>query len=92
MYSRLICSPRAGLTAPHARSMPGYVARRPSPFVGLLYFLLDGLGIISFIASIIVLCLLAEPGPQISSFAPQTHSAHRAAAADPIGDFIRGAR
>ena len=49
---------------------------------------LEALGVVAFVASVFVLCFLAEPQPQASSFALQPRVAHHDHAADPIGALI----
>jgi hypothetical protein len=49
------------------------------------------LGLVGFVATILVLAYLAEPGPQTSTFGAK-HVAFAAPAGDPIGALIREGR
>jgi hypothetical protein len=49
------------------------------------------LGVAGFVATILVMAWLAEPGPQVSSFS-KTHIAFVPPASDPIGALIREGR
>jgi hypothetical protein len=70
-----------------------YTARRAprSLTVAFLKFLGNFLGLISFAAIIIALCLIAEPGPQTSSFGA-THVPFAAPPGDQIAALIREGR
>jgi hypothetical protein len=70
-----------------------YTARRAprSLTVTFLKFLGNFLGLISFAAIIIALCLIAEPSPQVSSFSA-AHVAFVPPAGDAIGALIREGR
>jgi hypothetical protein len=49
-------------------------------------------GLAGFVALVLVLAFLAEPGPQVSSFGPAARQSVTIAHADPIGALIREGR
>jgi hypothetical protein len=70
---------------------PSLSQNRPSPAALIAAALRDALCAIAGAATIIVLCTVFEPGPQVSSVARNVKPCLTPAHADPIGALIRQA-